>query len=89
MPPVVVLKVSIIGTGLNHHWNLIKIRLTNQEVQIKNFVSLGGNLEALGRERSWKLHALSICVVCDDASDLKGKSKRPKTPSNHSGQRRK
>ena len=25
-------------------------------------------------------------TVCDDASDLKGKSKRPQTPTNHSGQ---
>ena len=29
------------------------------------------------------MHPLSIYIVCYDASDLKGKSKHPKNPSNH------
>ena len=49
----------------------------------------GKILEALGCERSSKLHALSIYIAGDDASDLKGKTKHLKNPSNLSGQHRK
>ena len=50
------------------------------------------NVSDSALEPSWKLHALSIYIdyiVCGDACNLKRKSKRPKNPSNHSGQRRK
>ena len=40
-------------TGLSHHWNLIKIKLTNQK-EHNNFVSLGRNLQyTVGISETW------------------------------------